>query len=219
MVAFSKSPWIAIMTTPRKTIREVVAHSPYYCLWPLSAIVGFPFLLGAAQAFAWGTSLSLLSIIVFSALLSPFVGYILLSFSSGFFCLTGKWLGGSGGFLAIRAALAWSHVPFIATISSWILLLFLFKGALFLDTPIVWEGYGIISGLVAFLSLIQFIAGVWSFVLTIKTLSEVQGFSVFRSIINLVLAIFIMGIVISLVYWSFQYCCSPFFDAPLYTEV
>ena len=108
-----------------------------------------------------------------------------------------KWLKGKGDFQKLRAAYAWSCVPIAATDVIWIFMIALFGAYLFLSPPILLSGQAIIFMV---LSLGKVVFSVWSLVIYINALSEVQQFSILRAIGNIILAAIILWIVFTVLW-------------------
>jgi hypothetical protein len=181
-------------TKPKATIRSIIEQNPNYQLPFLATIYGLYSLLSLAQTFSWGNLFSLLPLLILILALSPLWGYLVFSLLSGIVLITGKWVGGKGSFKNIRAAFAWSHVPMILSNFLWILFLAIFQETLFQGFPQdktdTLAAYFLIASSLSFLVL-----SIWTLVLFIQSLAEVQQFSSLRSISNLFLStIVIMGI-------------------------
>jgi hypothetical protein len=208
------NPWRGILTKPRVTIKAIVGYDPNYHLLLLSMIYGFSAILGIAQNLKLGEKLDIISIIIPALLISPIWGYLFFSISSWFVFFTGKWLGGKAEYKHIRAALAWSHVPTIVTDFLWILMIIFFGKALFQDLSKVVSSTLQIWGLFSILFLLL-IASIWSIVIYINTLSEVQKFSILRTISNLILSTLLVAIIAIIIALVSKWTCSAFFNTPL----
>lgn len=194
------NPWRSILTKPKQTIRMIVDYNPNYRLMILSAIYGFSSLLGIAQNLRLGDNLDSLSIIILSLILAPLWGYLLFSLSSWFLFICGRWLKGAATFKEIRAALAWSKVPMLASIVLWIMLIILFKKELFQSngSQEVFSGFKII--LLLSILMVQLIASIWSIVIYINALAEVQRFSILRAIGNIILVIIVTALFFMIIF-------------------
>lgn len=206
-------PWAQIWCSPRATIRQIVAESPNRSLWCLAAIYGFSSLLNTFQSLFLGLYMPVLGILILAALLSPLWGYVCFTVWSWIVTFTGRWLKGQAPFQAVRAAYSWSCVPLLINIPFWLLLAALFGQDLFVNFS---QGTVLTNGQATFLFLvvlIRLVAAVWSLVLYINTLAEVQGFSVLRSIGNILLSGIIIAVVsylvLMLVATLFQSAASP----------
>jgi hypothetical protein len=194
------NPWVSAWLSPRATIRHVVAENPNRALWWLAAVYGFSSLLNAFQSLMLGLTLPVVGILALAALLSPLWGYVFFSLWGWVVTLTGKWLKGQGHFKQVRAAYAWSCVPLLVNIPLWFLLAFYFGAPLFSNFA---ETHVLTSAQVSMLFLVLIIriaAAVWSLIVYIHMLAEVQQFSILRSIGNIVIASVVIA-VISLIFF------------------
>ncbi len=191
------NPWISIWTHPRATIARIAVDHPNRSLWLLAGIYGFCSLMNMFQSIALGETLSILGIFILAVLLSPLYGYISFSLWSWFVFLVGKWFKGEGTFKTIRAAYAWSCVPMALNIPLWFLMVFLYGHQVFLNFP---DTHLISSSQVIFLFVIlivKVVLTVWSLVIYLNALAEVQRFSVLRAILSLV----VTGVIVALIFF------------------
>lgn len=181
------NPWLSIWVHPRRTMAEAVKMEPNRGLFLLSAINGFLLLLNLSQRYAFSSQMGFWGMILLSLVLSPLVGYLYFSVASWFVLLAGKCFRGKATFRQCRAAMAWSCVPLIVNVLSWIIVLVFFQGNL----SAMWQRETLSLGqtyLILFLSLAQVVFGVWSLILFFYNLSEMQGFSVIKAIGSVVVA-------------------------------
>jgi len=200
------NPWLSIWTRPKETIRAIVDADPSYRFGWLAAIYGFSLLLEAAQNFSLGDVLSPMMIVFFALILSVFVGMLAITVVSGLLFWTGRWVGGKATYKEIRSAVAWSNITNVVSIISWFIMLCVFGRQVFFSTfpQTTFAGYEL--GVVLILFLAQVIVGIWSIVIIINAIAEVQRFSVWRALLNviipLVLIFIFTWIVGSIVIWS-----------------
>jgi hypothetical protein len=197
----NRNPWLSIWTEPRATIAGVIQQNPNRCLWVLAAIYGFCAMMNLSQSIALGNAVEPIGIIILSALLAPFYGYINFSIWSFFVTFVGKWFKGQGDFKTIRAAYAWSCVPMTFTVPLWLLMAILFGHQLFLNFP---DAALFTNSQITTLFLIliaKVVLAIWSLVIYINALAEVQKFSILRSIVNIIVAGVLFSIIICIL-WS-----------------
>lgn len=208
------NPWLSILKKPRETIRAIIGFNSNYHLLLLSIIYGFSAVLGIAQKFKVGEKLDFMSIIIPAIILAPIWGYIMFSISAWFVFITGKLIKGKAEYKHIRAAIAWSNVPSFVSGILWILLILTYGGNLFdnfanketFSTSQVW---GIFS-----VMFVLFIISIWSLVIYINALAEVQKFSIFKAILNVIMTTTIVIIISFLITFIVRWTCSSFFDSP-----
>jgi len=173
---------------PKETIRKIVDHGPNSHLLFLSSVTGFILLCNLFQLFSITLRLSFPLAVLMLLLISPIMGYLYLSGVSIILTAVGTFMRGKGKFKEIRCALAWSSIPLIIPGLSWVFLLIYFGKDLFSHFP---GAYPLSHGkifLVLGVTLIQWAFSLWSMILYIFGLSEVQGYSIIRALVNTLIA-------------------------------
>jgi hypothetical protein len=200
-----KSYWLSIWTKPRATIAKIVASNPDRGLWWLAAIYGFCSLMNMFQSMMLGNAMGVAGILILGVILAPFWGWLTFTVWSGFVLWVGKWFKGSGSFKAVRASYAWSCVPIVVNVPLWLLMVALFGRQLFLNFP---DAHLLPTGLVTLMFVIltvKVVLAVWSLVIYLNALAEVQGFSVIRAILNVVVAGLVLTVVLFVLWWLLSF--------------
>ncbi len=198
------NPWLKMWTRPRETIRGIVQDDPRYQIWRLAAVYGFPMLLHLAQSFSLSASTPLYMILLGSAILAAPVGMLGFMITSALIHWTGRWLGGVGSFLQIRAAVAWSNVTNLGTGLLWLVLVGAFGWQVFFKTFPQSPFTGVSLAVVGIVFILQTVLSIWSFVLLFQSLAEVQKFSVWRAIVNIILPF----VIVTVALWAiFVFVC------------
>lgn len=190
----AERPWLQIWTNTRTTIRELVDLNPKKCLWLLSWIYGFPLLLQLAQNCSLGESYSAGAIVLGCAILALGIGLLGINIISGLLYWVGTWIGGKGSFNHVRTAVLWSNVPNTFNVVIWIGMLLVFGTSLFTRTFSETYFTGMQLGFVFGAFLVQTVVSIWGFVILLKGLSEVQGFSVWKALLNVLIPFFMVFI-------------------------
>jgi hypothetical protein len=196
----NENPWISMWVRPRETIREIIARNPNRSLWPLAFIYGFSALLNCFQSVPIALQFGLFPMFLFALILAPFWGYAFFGIWSWVIVFVGRLLKGQANFQMARAAYAWSCVPLIVNIPLWILLVLFYSQILFfgVQDQIVVPGAVVVP---LFLILIgKLVFSIWSLVIYLQALAEVQQFSVLRAIGNVILASLVMGITVAVLW-------------------
>jgi hypothetical protein len=195
------NPWLTMWTRPRETIKAVVHYNPDHHFFLLSGIYGFAMLLQAAQNFSLGQTMLPGLILLIALILAVPIGWLSFSVVGCLILWCGKWIGGKGNFKQIRAALAWANITNIVNILMWLLLLTSFGGSVFFSgfpsTPMV--GQDLVIVLIVFI--VQLVATIWSIVLLLKALGEVQGFSAWKALLNVILPLIIIFVACWIITW------------------
>jgi hypothetical protein len=195
------NPWLKIWTEPRKTIKAIVNFNPKYRFAFLSGVYGLPMLLDAAQNSSLGQSLPLAAIVVISLVLSVFIGMLAFTVMSGLLFWTGRWLGGNAPYLHIRAALSWANVPNVIRIVLWAVLIGVFGNRVFSNTFVETPLLGYELAVRGFIFLALMVLAIWSFIILLNTLAQVQGFSAWRALLNVIIPFVIVTLFIWFVLW------------------
>lgn len=195
------NPWLDIWLEPRATIRAIVNYDPKYRFILLSAIYGLPMALNFAQSSSFIDSIPMWAILLASLVISPFIGALGISVSSLLLTWTGSWIGGKGNFQRVRCAVAWSNVPNAVTIFLWVVLMVVFGDQIFSKAFSEANFVGYQAGVVFIVFLVESIVSIWGFIILLKTLGEVQGFSAWKALLNVVIPLIIVVAAIWVVGW------------------
>ena len=199
------NPYKSIWLSPRPTIQFIVDTNPTYLVLVLAALVGVYGGLSSASAEGWGYNLSAFWLFIGIVMIVPFISIIGLYLGAALTRWTGKWLGGSATQQQIRAAYAWSYIPMIAAMVLYIPLLmiygfdlFAFSGNVILPEadPMVPRQVG---PLIIFVAIVETVLCVWSFIVSLHCLGQVQGFSAWRALGNQILASLVLIIPLALI--------------------
>jgi hypothetical protein len=180
------SAWFTIWTSPRSTIQQIVQKNPNHRLWWLATIYGFASLCGAMQSISMGSFYGPIPIFLIALILAPIWGYVIFAIWSFVVMWTGKLFKGSGQFKEIRAAYAWSCVPMIVSDAVWVILLVLFGSSLFVSPPVEHTLLGWPALVLLSLLLLKVVCAIWSLIVYLNALAQVQGFSILRAIGNII---------------------------------
>ena len=179
---------ISICIKPRATIQKIVDKNPEDSVILLACLAGISNVLLRANDRGMGDTMELFDIILLSLILGPFSGVISLYVASYLIHWTGKWIGGTSSLQNIRAAMAWASIPVVLTLLLLIPEVILFGEEMYTtQTPIMDSSTSLLYAFVIF-SVIYFILGIWSFILYLHCLGQVQGFSSLKMFGNILLA-------------------------------
>lgn len=199
----SINPWTGMWVRPRETIRAIIQTNPAYKYPLLCFIYGFPMALQLAQNFSLGNTYSMAAIVGGAALVAILLGAIMINIATALFSWTGKWIGGIGTYQQIRAAVAWSNMPSIVHIGIWGINLATFGVRVFRNDFVESTFVGTELSIIFFTAVVQVVVAVWAFIITLKALGEVQGFSAWKALLNILIPSFVIFIGVSLLAWLF----------------
>lgn len=185
MTALALNPWRSAWTRPRETIQAIVDGNPEYQVYTLAALTGVCQTLERASTRHMGDEMSLAAVLGIVALAGPISGVIAWYISSALIGWTGKWVGGVASYQQVRAAVAWSALPLIASLLLLAPELWFYGKELFTShTPEIDDSPYLYLLFIA----LEFGLAMWTLVLFLKMLGQVQGFSAWRALGNVLLA-------------------------------
>jgi hypothetical protein len=178
------SPFLTIWTRPRATIRSILEKAPTFRVLPIAMVGGIVQALQIESLLSAGSHFSILVILLMALVVGPPFGLILLYAGAWIVELSCRLLGGKANSRDVRAAVAWSLVPFLATIPLGIIRIaflgrdmFIFGGVDPFAHPVLVYGTGIP----------ELVLSIWCLVVTVKALGEVQRFSDLRAFNSMLL--------------------------------
>jgi hypothetical protein len=173
-------------------------------MYPLLCFIyGLPMALQLAQNFSLGNRFHVAGIIGGSLILAMILGVIMINIATALFSWTGKWIGGVGTYQQIRAAVAWSNMPSIVNIAIWMINIAVFGVRIFRSDFVESTFAGNELSIIFMTAVVQLVVAVWAFIITLKALGEVQGFSAWKALLNIVIPIVVIFIGVSILAWFF----------------
>lgn len=200
-MGMSVNPWITIWTKPRETIRAILQYKVGYLFPLLSTIYGFALFLQASQNGSMGAKLPLWGIILGDLVAGFLVGLVVVNIGTALLYWTGRWIGGMGSYKEIRTALAWSYVPQLLNIAVWVLYMAVYGSNLFNADFMTQSFVGKDLAVIFIGSILQLAAVVWAVVILLTALSEVQKFSIWKAIVNVLLPTLIVIAALMVLTW------------------
>lgn len=196
------NPWTKIWVSPRETIKKIVQFNTKYGFLILSFLYGLPMLLHTAQNLSLGEDFGVRGIVLAAVVLATFVGMLGITIGSALVTWTGKWIGGKANFQKVRTAVSWSNVPNILSIIVWGVLIYWFRDNLFFDEFNDLNFTGTDMTIVGVALFVQAVVAIWSFIILVKGIGQVQGFSAWKGVLNVAIPFFMVGILIWLITWA-----------------
>ena len=190
------NPWFSMWTRPRATIRYLSTNNPQKSVYLLAALGGICQLLDRGVTKSIGEHFSLSVILLLALIAGPISGVVGLYIVASLLELTGQWLGGSGNREDLRLAMAWGGLPLVVMLLIWGVALGVFGHDNFTEAgPDIEQS---ISDFVVFMSVLisDLVLGGWTMLLWCKAVGEAQGFSAWKAMANLLLAmiVFLIGL-------------------------
>ena len=191
------TPFFSIWVRPRRTMRAIIDSNPQRLVLVLAALSGFGSALDNAStsSIGDGNSIPVVAIVALSAVAGS-LGGILTLYVGGFVMKwAGRPLGGRATQVEVRAALAWSTVPLIWALPLWIPELALAGREMFTTATPILAASPLRAVLLVLVVLLEVVLGIWSFVLFLKCLGEVHGFSAWKSLAAVLLSVLAIALV------------------------
>lgn len=183
-----------MLTSPRDTVRRIVERDPRYVVLPLAALSGIDQVLERASGRGAGDTLDLTTILLMAVVAGPLGGLLSLFVGALLLRWTGSWLGGRAPALHVRTAMAWGSLPAIYAMVLWVPSIAVFGRSLFTSELPSIGGDASRALLFDALIMAEVVVAVWSFVVFLHALGEVQGFSAWRALGNVFLAVLVVVI-------------------------
>ncbi|WP_018757963.1 Yip1 family protein [Paenibacillus terrigena] len=191
------NPWLHIWTRPRQVIRDILSgKDSRRNILILAGVSGILRALDQATTRSLGDHMGTATIILMSLIFGFIGGLISLYLISWIMSFTGKWVGGQASFHEVLTATAWSNVILICVGVLWIPELLIFGHEMFTTVTPMMDANPNLKLLLIVFSSIEIILSFWAVVVYILTLSEVQKFSGWMALLNVILALVIAFVVI-----------------------
>jgi hypothetical protein len=191
-------PWFKIWIKPRETMREILDYDAGYLILPLAMITGFGYSLDRAMSRSFGDDYSITMIIFTVLIVGPLGGLVSVYLGGALFSWVGNKLGGRGDSKDLRAAVAWSSVPWILVIFVSLFLIAIFGEEAFTTLTPRFDArfssstgnFVLIGFLILGLTFIGIVLSIWRVVLLVKCVAEAHRFSSWRSLATLAIPFF-----------------------------
>lgn len=172
---------------PQRTIRAVININPKMGFLFLAAVwfLQFFFLFETYYSIKFPVHWALT--ILFAVAVSPFFGGICFYFMGWILYVTGKWMKGKALQSHTRCAFAWSRIPLIIDLVMWFAISFFVTEVVFAGMQV---GFSFI-----FMNLIACSTSVWSFVLLVGAIKEIQKFSLIKALLNVIIVYLIISLI------------------------
>ena len=188
------NPWLSIWISPRKTMRWIQHRDPDDLVITLASFAGFSEILVSASRLNLGDHIEIPVIFAMAVVLGPFMGIAGLILISILLWWTGTWLGGVARLNTIRAAMAWSFLPIICYSILWIPQYMLLGDVLFESRVVIFGSKAHL--LIVSFNVLRLMIVIWSIVIFLNCLSEVQKFGFWKALINSILSVSILALAV-----------------------
>lgn len=175
------NPWLTMWVMPKRTIRAIIQENPYRGVHIITTALALENFFFYGNLWSLGLRTNLLWLVIIGLLISPFLAYLWISIMSHIFYYTGRWFNGSAPLPHLYAAVAWSKIPAFGILFSWVCILLIEP-----EEAFIFEGGG--NPHILIFNFFNLVFAIWSVLLLIGTIQEVQKFSLGRSICNSLVA-------------------------------
>ncbi len=193
-----------IWSRPRAVLRYIHEHQYEKNMYILLILIGIYKALERAGYKNMGDTKSLTEILFSSIVFGGLLGWISFYFYSSLVSWTGGWLQGQANRESLYRMFTYSMIPAIHTLA------FLFVQIVFFEEKIFSSDFGLefgdyVMGFIYYSSALCSLAlSIYSIALCIIGTSIVQKFSIGKSILNLLLPVFLLIIIIIIAYLIFE---------------
>ncbi|MBK9256880.1 MAG: YIP1 family protein [Saprospiraceae bacterium] len=182
-----KDLFTKIWTSPRQVFKYINDNHYDKYVTVLLILSGISRSFDRASMKNMGDKMSIWAILGFCIILGGLLGWISYYFYAALVSWTGKWLKGKGDTSSILRIISYAMIPSIIALIFLIPQIGIYGVEIFKEnsniTSTGWISYFLFDGFM----LLEFILGIWTIVFCVVGLSEVQKFSVGKSILNLLL--------------------------------
>lgn len=173
-----------VMVDPRGFMRSPAAKERKIH-WLIALMVGFIWFFGKYNMYSLGYQYSLTQLLIVSAIFALPVGLEILFLTSFCIQISGKIFKGQGSFADLYSAFAWTRVPVFFQILAWVPLFVIRGRDVFTPAIGVQDQF---SWIIIVILCFQIIFSFWKVVILFHAVGEVQGFSAWIAVWNVILA-------------------------------
>jgi hypothetical protein len=194
-----KQVFTEIWTNPRMVFKYINENRYEKYMIALLFLAGVSSSIDRASLKNMGDKSELLSIIGLSIVLGGLFGWISYYLYSAMLSWTGKWLDGQGDTKSILRVLSHALLPSIISIVFLIPQIAVYGNEIFKSNGDI-SSAGIIPNIMVYSCMaVDVVLGVWTMILCVLAISEVQKLSIGKSILNLLLPLFVIIVPILLI--------------------
>ena len=194
-----KQVFTTIWTSPRIVFKYINENRYEKYMVALLFLAGIARSLDRASMKNMGDKSSLFSILGLSIVMGGLFGWISYYIYASMLSWTGKWIDGQGNTKSILRVLSYAMLPSIVSLLVLIPQIGIYGIEIFKSDGDI-SSAGIIPNILVYGSMaMEITLGIWTVILCIVAISEVQKLSIGKSILNLLLPIFVIVVPILLI--------------------
>ncbi len=185
-----------IWTSPRKTIRWINDSGYNNYVYLLIVLMGVTSVIANGYSEGLGDRWDLFAVLLFYVGIGALLGWIPTVIYVFLLSLTGKWIKGKADFRPLLNMTAYAYIPFTCTLGIIALQILFWGNGLFKSDWAPYEEGWAAAFFALVTSLGQAVLSIWTLVIFIIGISEVQKFSIWKAILNALLPIFFILFVV-----------------------
>lgn len=194
-----KEIFTKIWLSPRKVFKFINDNQYDRYVYLLLALAGISRAFDRSISRDLGDNMSLWGIIMLCVFVGGLLGWISYYIYAGLISWTGKWLKGEGNTGSILRILSYALIPMILILILLIPQIGIYGKELFKSNGDITSA-GLIPNVIFYgLMILEVFLALWTIVLVVVGVSEVQKFTIGKSILNLVLPLLVIGIPILII--------------------
>ncbi|MCT4586398.1 MAG: YIP1 family protein [Carboxylicivirga sp.] len=182
-----KELFIKIWISPREAFKYINDNKFDKFLIILLVLAGITRTFDRASLKSMGDNMSLIAVITSCIVFGALLGWITYYLYAAMLSWTGKWLNGQGNTKSILRMTAYSMIPSILSLVLLVPQVALFGNGIFQSEMDLYENNLLASIVFYFCLVLEIIFSIWTIVIFVIGISEVQKLSIGKSILNMIL--------------------------------
>ncbi|WP_426091136.1 Yip1 family protein [Flavobacterium sp. DSR3-2] len=199
-----KDIFLKLLTSPREAFKFINDYKYEKHLYILLFLAGMVRTFDRASMKNMGDNYSIWTIIAICVIFGGLFGWITYYIFSALISWTGSWMNGKGNTESILRVFAYAFFPSIFILILLIPQIAIYGNELFKSDNDLYNLVSIESIVLYIMLFIEFALGIWSLVLCVIGISEVQKLSIGKSILNLLLPAILFVFIILILVLLFQ---------------
>lgn len=194
-----KEIFTKIWYSPREVFRYINEYHYDKYVTQLLVFSGITRAFNRAQMQNMGDHMSIWGILGFCIIIGGLMGWITYYLYVGLISWTGKWLNGQGNVTSILRIISYAMIPSIIALFLLIPQVAVYGAEIFKENGDITSAGLYLNVFVYSIMALELVLGIWTIVLCVVGISEVQNFSIGKSILNLILPLLVIFIPILLI--------------------
>lgn len=187
-----KKLFMKIWTSPREVFKFINTYKYNRYVSILLILAGITRTFDRASMKNMGDDFSLWGLIAFCIIIGAIFGYLTYYLYAALLSWTGKWMNAKGNTNSILRVLSYALIPSVISLLLLVPQIAIYGNEIFKSDGDISSG-GTVSNIIVYSAMfLEFMLGIWSLVLCVIAISEVQKLSIAKSILNLILPVVVI---------------------------